>query len=88
MPGERFNTPYDSGEELKRFLGVIEEESRRARSIAEGGERVKSEVKSELEDYEIQLDPIHFGATELHKGIMLLARVVRLLVQLELRRMK
>ena len=50
--------------------------------------RAKSCVKSELEDYEIQLDPIHFGATELHKGIMLLARVVRLLVQLELRRME
>ena len=42
MSGEQFDTPYDAGEELKRCLEVIEDESRRARSIAAGEDGMKS----------------------------------------------
>ena len=49
--------------------------------------RLKSEEKSELEAYYGQLSPKWFGTMQYNAGMMLLARVVRLLVQLELRRM-
>lgn len=46
----------------------------------------KSSDVLELEGYEGMLDSVRFGGMERGAGIMLLARVVRMLVRLELRR--
>lgn len=48
----------------------------------------KSDLKRLLEDYAGSLDPKHLGPMERGVGLMLIARVVRLLVELELKRLK